>query len=55
EPVVEFFVDDPDAVTPDIVRLLVRDGADVVEVTRQQHTLEDIYLKLMRDTTEGSA
>jgi len=54
-PVVEFFVDDPDAVTPEIVRLLVRDGVDVIEVTRQQHTLEDIYLKLMRTTTGGSA
>lgn len=50
----EFFVNDPDEVTPEIVRNLAASGADVLEVTRQQHTLEDIYLKLMRgDATEG--
>ncbi len=51
----QFFVNDPETVTPEIVRLLVLDGADILEVTRQQHSLEDIYLKLMRTTTEGSA
>jgi ABC-2 type transport system ATP-binding protein len=43
----QFFVNDPDTLTPEIVRLLVLDGANVLEVTRQQHSLEDIYLKLM--------
>jgi len=50
----QFFVNNAEAATPEIVRLLVLDGIDILEVTRQQHSLEDIYLKLMRNTTEGS-
>ena len=49
----DFFVTDPDQVTPEIVRYLASSGADVLEVTRQQHTLEDIYLKLMRTDSEA--
>ncbi len=51
----QIFVNDPDALTPEIIRLLVQDGANILEVTRQQHSLEDIYLKLMRNSAEGSA
>ena len=53
--VVQFFVNDPEIVTPEIVRELVIGGVDLLEVTRQQHTLEDIYLKLMRTTEEGTS
>ena len=52
--ILKFFVNDAEAVTPEIIRLLVLDGVDILEVTLQQHSLEDIYLKLMRDTAEGS-
>ena len=50
----KFFMNDADAVTPEIIRLLVLDGVEILEVTRQKHSLEDIYLKLMRNNAEGS-
>ncbi len=51
----QFVVNDPKVVTPEIIRLLVLNGVGVLEVMRQQHSLEDIYLKLMRNTPEVSA
>ncbi len=51
----QFVVNDPMVVTPEIIRLLVLNGVGVLEVMRQQHSLEDIYLKLMRNTPEVSA
>ncbi len=51
----QFVVNDPKVVTPEIIRLLVLNGVGVLEVMCQQHSLEDIYLKLMRNTPEVSA
>ncbi|MFX0155541.1 MAG: ABC transporter ATP-binding protein [Candidatus Hodarchaeota archaeon] len=50
----QFFVNNAELVTPNIIRLLVLDGVDILEVICQQHSLEDIYLKLMRNTSEVS-
>ncbi|HMF30308.1 MAG TPA: ABC transporter ATP-binding protein [Candidatus Lokiarchaeia archaeon] len=55
EATLQIFVTDPDFITPQIVRILVSNGAEVLEVIRQQHSLEDIYLKLMRTDSEAVA
>lgn len=39
---------DPEAHNPDLVRLLVAEGADVQFVGELRHSLEDVYLKLMQ-------
>ena len=41
---------DPDLRNPDILRMLVAAGADVQFVGELRHSLEDVYLQLMRDT-----
>jgi ABC-2 type transport system ATP-binding protein len=38
---------DPDDVTPDVVRMLVQYGADVLRVAEVEHTLERAYLDLV--------
>ncbi len=43
-------LDDPEAHNPQIVRLLVGLGADVQFVDEPQRTLEEVYLRLMRQT-----
>jgi len=35
--------------TPDVVRLLVEQGAAVVSVLPEEHSLEDVYLRLVRE------
>jgi ABC-2 type transport system ATP-binding protein len=35
--------------TPDVVRVLVQHGAEIVSVVPEEHSLEDIYLRLVRD------
>jgi ABC-2 type transport system ATP-binding protein len=40
-------VDDPESQNPDLIRKLVEAGADIQNVTEEQHTLSDIYLRLM--------
>jgi len=42
-----FYTTDANETTPKIVKELVKIGADVLEVSRTVHSLEDIYLKLM--------
>jgi ABC-2 type transport system ATP-binding protein len=42
-------LDDPDAQDPDIVRALVSAGADVQFVGELRHSLEDVYLQLVKD------
>jgi ABC-2 type transport system ATP-binding protein len=42
-------LDDPEADNPDIVRLLAGAGADVQFVGELRHSLEDVYLQLMKD------
>lgn len=44
-----FYTTDVNETTPIIVKELVKLGADVLEVSRTVHSLEDIYLKLMDD------
>jgi ABC-2 type transport system ATP-binding protein len=40
-------VDDPETQNPDLIRKLVAAGADILNVTEEQHTLSDVYLRLM--------
>ena len=41
-------LDDPEARNPDVVRALVDAGADVVYVGELRHSLEDVYLQLVK-------
>ena len=41
-------LDDPEARNPDVVRALVGAGADVVYVGELRHSLEDVYLQLVK-------
>jgi ABC-2 type transport system ATP-binding protein len=41
-------LDDPEAQNPEVVRLLVGAGADVVYVGELRHSLEDVYLQLVK-------
>jgi ABC-2 type transport system ATP-binding protein len=42
-------LDDPEAHNPDILRTLIGAGADVQFVGELRHSLEDVYLQLMKD------
>jgi ABC-2 type transport system ATP-binding protein len=42
-------LDDPEAHNPEIVRLLVNAGADIQFVGELRHSLEDVYLRLVRN------
>jgi ABC-2 type transport system ATP-binding protein len=42
-------LDDPEARNPEILRTLVGAGADVQFVGELRHSLEDVYLQLMKD------
>jgi ABC-2 type transport system ATP-binding protein len=42
-------LDDPETHNPALVRQLVAAGADVLYVTEQEHSLEEIYLRLMKE------
>jgi ABC-2 type transport system ATP-binding protein len=41
-------IDDPEAHNPDVVRALVKAGADVQFVGELRHSLEDVYLQLVK-------
>ena len=41
-------LDDPEARNPDVVRALVGAGADVVYIGELRHSLEDVYLQLVK-------
>jgi ABC-2 type transport system ATP-binding protein len=41
-------LDDPEAQNPEVVRMLVGAGADVVYVGELRHSLEDVYLQLVK-------
>lgn len=43
------YTEDSEAATPQIVKILVDHEAQILEVKRTVHSLEDIYLKLMED------
>jgi ABC-2 type transport system ATP-binding protein len=42
-------LDDPEAHNPEIIRTLVASGGDIQFVGELRHSLEDVYLQLMRD------
>jgi ABC-2 type transport system ATP-binding protein len=42
-------LEDPEANNPDLLRLLVGEGADVLFVGELRHSLEDVYLQLMKE------
>ncbi len=46
---------DPEALNPQIIRLLVNQGADIQFVGELRHSLEDIYLQTFQDTQEEGA
>ena len=43
-------VSDPARAAPAVTRALVAAGADVLSIAESRHTLEDVYLELVRDT-----
>lgn len=51
---IRIYSEDASAITPKIVKELVQMNAEILEVRRTKHSLEDIYLKLMSEekTTE---
>jgi len=46
-------VTDPKTAAPAVTRALVASGADVLSVTESQHSLEDVYLKLIDEDPEA--
>lgn len=44
-------LDDPEKYNPELVRALVRSGADIQFVGELRYTLEDVYLQLVREET----
>lgn len=48
-------LDDPDAAAPDVVRALVAAGADILSVSEEKHSLEDVYLNLVHEGAGGAA
>jgi len=41
-------LEDPESQNPDIIRTLVAEGADVQFVGELRHSLEDVYLQLVK-------
>ena len=48
-------LDDPDSMTPQVVRALVAAGAEVQAVAEEKHSLEDVYLDLVRAAPDTAA
>jgi ABC-2 type transport system ATP-binding protein len=46
-------VSDPRAAAPEVVRGLVKAGADVLTIGETQHSLEDVYLELIAEDVEA--
>jgi ABC-2 type transport system ATP-binding protein len=44
-------IDDPEAVNPEVVRAIVQAGGNIQYVTELRSTLEDVYLKLIREAS----
>jgi len=42
-------LDEPEARNPEVVRALVKAGADIQFVGELRHSLEDVYLQLVKD------
>jgi ABC-2 type transport system ATP-binding protein len=43
-------IDEPESQNPEIIRTLVKSGADIQFVGELRHSLEDVYLQLMRSS-----
>lgn len=46
-------VSEPRKAAPEVVRGLVRAGADVLTIGEKQHSLEDVYLELIGEDVEA--
>jgi ABC-2 type transport system ATP-binding protein len=46
-------VSDPRAAAPEVTRALVRAGADVLSISQEEHSLEDVYLELVGEDVEA--
>ena len=44
-------IDDPEKVNPEVVRAIVEAGGNIQYVTELRSTLEDVYLKLIREAS----
>ena len=45
-------VSDPDAAAPEVARVLVHAGADILSMAESHHSLEDVYLELVDEEVE---
>ena len=48
-------MDDPETHNPELIRLLVQAGANIQFVGELRHTLEDVYLQLVKDEDDGQS
>jgi ABC-2 type transport system ATP-binding protein len=48
-------LDDPEGHNPELIRLLVQAGAKIQFVGELRHTLEDVYLQLVKDEDDGQS
>jgi ABC-2 type transport system ATP-binding protein len=48
-------VTDPTVAAPAVTRALVAADADVLQVTEESASLEDVYLQLVNDGKDGAA
>jgi ABC-2 type transport system ATP-binding protein len=48
-------VSDARVAAPEVTRALVRAGADVLSISQEQHSLEDVYLELVDEDVEAGA
>jgi ABC-2 type transport system ATP-binding protein len=46
-------VEDAAAVAPEVARVLVSSGADLVRLAESRQTLEDVYLELVEEDVEA--
>ena len=48
-------LDDPDSMTPQVVRTLVEAGAEIQSVSEEKHSLEDVYLSLVHGGQDATS
>ncbi len=49
----ELHVTEPRLAAPAVARALVAAGADILALTEERHSLEDVYLELIDDDVEA--
>jgi ABC-2 type transport system ATP-binding protein len=47
------YVADPVGTAPEVARAIVSSGAGLVRLAEAEHTLEDVYLKLVNEDVEA--